>query len=173
MFNFAAPAPISARAEGVLRRSVEVAFDFVGAHFFENCRRWHPQVVEVEVLSGGNGEIGATARQITFDRGIRSKSRFELSEFEPPRRLALKGLTEPYRSSYDFVGETEASSRIVFTFDLLEIELTMRPFQKLIRAALQEGANQTLENIQQLLSTSEPAASVGAPAPPRVSAFEE
>ena len=73
MFNFAAPAPISARAEGVLRRSVEVAFDFVGAHFFENCRRWHPQVVEVEVLSGGNGEIGATARQITFDRGIRSE----------------------------------------------------------------------------------------------------
>ncbi len=42
-------------------------------------------------------------------------------------------------------------TKIAFSFELEELDLTMRPFQKLIRAALQEGAAQTMEDLKSLL----------------------
>ena len=35
--------------------------------------------------------------------------------------------------------ETETSTRLAFTFELKELDLVMRPFQKLIRIALAGG----------------------------------
>jgi len=42
---------------------------------------------------------------------------------------------------------------LTFRFQLDDIELAMRPFLKLIRAAIQEGVTQTVTNIKELMET--------------------
>ena len=88
---------------------------------------------------------------MTRDRGIDSESTFEVATFSPAIAFAIRGISEPFRSSYEFIEESDGQTRLVFTFELKELDLVMRPFQKLIRTALQEGAVQTVDNIRQLL----------------------
>lgn len=92
---------------------------------------------------------------MTRDRGIDSESTFEVAQFRPAQAFEIMGLTEPFRSSYEFKHEGDGATRIVFTFELKEVDLVMRPFQKLIKTALQEGAIQTMENIKQLLESAD------------------
>ena len=40
---------------------------------------------------------------------------------------------------------------MTFRFELLELEIFMRPFEKLIRSAIEEGAENTVENIKNLV----------------------
>jgi len=40
---------------------------------------------------------------------------------------------------------------LTFRFELTEIEVFMRPFQKLIRTAIEDGAENTVENIKNLI----------------------
>ena len=91
---------------------------------------------------------------MTRDRGIDSESIFEFSKFEPVNELEIKGVSEPFRSSYVLASEGPDKTRVSFTFELQEIDLMMRPFQKLIKTALQDGAIQTIENIKNLLEAS-------------------
>jgi hypothetical protein len=42
------------------------------------------------------------------------------------------------------------SSELVFTFELTEIQMVMRPFEKLIRVVIQEGAERTVRNLKRL-----------------------
>jgi hypothetical protein len=74
-----------------------------------------------------------------------------VSQFTPATKFEIKGITEPFRSSYELTPEGPNKTRIAFTFELQEIDLMMRPFQKLIKTALQDGAIQTVENIKNLL----------------------
>jgi light-regulated signal transduction histidine kinase (bacteriophytochrome) len=123
----------------------------VGHGFFQNYRKWCPQVIELEPLLDKPVCTGATARQITLDRGIRVESTFEITTFNPPRLLALKGLSEPFKSFYEFEEKTGVTTQLGFRFELEKRELFMRPFDGLIRASLQEGAQRTVENLKQLL----------------------
>jgi len=43
------------------------------------------------------------------------------------------------------------STKLTFRFELLELEMFMRPFQKLIRYAIEDGAESTVENIKNLI----------------------
>jgi hypothetical protein len=42
-------------------------------------------------------------------------------------------------------------TRLTFTFELRRIDLIMRPFEKLIRTAVQEGAERTVRNLKRLI----------------------
>lgn len=151
MIAFGALKPIVARAGDAVNCPITSAFDYVGYGYFQNCPSWCPQIVELESLSGAGIHAGSVGRQVTFDRGIRSESTFEVAQFLPLQRLEIEGITEPYRSCYEFSEEAKATTRLAFTFELKSIEIAMRPFQKLISVALQEGAEQTIENMKRLL----------------------
>jgi hypothetical protein len=112
-------------------------------------------VVELEMLSEPPIHSGTIGRQVTRDRGIDSESTFVVTHFAAPQRMEIMGKSEPFRTAYEFAMETENSTRLAFTFELKELDLVMRPFQKLIRIALEEGAVQTVENIKQLLEGGE------------------
>jgi len=153
MLGIAASKPVLGQAEDVVSCPISRAYEYIGLKFFENYPKWCPQVVALEQLSPPPVQKGTRGRQVTRDRGIDSESTFEVSDFTPSARFAIDGLSEPFRSSYEFRTERDGVTRIVFTFELKELDLVMRPFQKLIRNALQEGAVQTIENIKQLLET--------------------
>lgn len=150
MLGIGGAKPVAGQAEEVVACPASKAYEIIGENFFENYQKWCPQVVELEQLSPPPVGLGSKGRQVTRDRGIDSESLFEVSQFEPGQVFEISGTSEPFRSSYEFREEAGAT-RIVFTFELKEIELVMRPFQKLIRTALQDGAIQTIENIKQLL----------------------
>ncbi len=143
--------PILGSAQAVVRCPIGSVFDFVGHGFFQNYRKWCPQVIELEPLLDKPVCTGATARQITLDRGIRVESTFEITTFNPPRSLGLKGLSEPFKSFYEFEEKTGVTTQLGFRFELEKRELFMRPFEGLIRASLLEGAQRTVENLKQLL----------------------
>jgi hypothetical protein len=153
MLGLGAAKPLLGRARIVVERPIEKVFDFVGREFFDHYRQWCPQIVELETLSSEPIGVGAKARQVTFDRGICSEATFQITEFAPPQTLSLAGITEPFETAYKFQKRGEAATEIGFSFELLELELFMRPFQKLIRTALQDGAEQTVENIKRLIES--------------------
>lgn len=97
-------------------------------------------------------QLGTKGRQVTRDRGIDSESLFDVTKFTSNEELEITGSTEPFRSSYEFVNKGN-ETQITFTFELKEIDLVMRPFQKLLKTALQDGAEQTAENIKSLIET--------------------
>jgi hypothetical protein len=151
MLGLGAAKPVSGQAEDLVKCSTTKVFDFVAHHFFDNYPQWCPQVVELEQLSDSHISVGCRGRQVTRDRGIDSESIFEVTQFDDPQKLEIKGSSEPFRSCYEFHREGDDATRVSFTFELEELELVMRPFQKLIRVALQDGATQTIENIKRLL----------------------
>jgi hypothetical protein len=151
MFGIGGATPVAGHAEDIVACPISRAYDYIGPRFFDNYRKWCPQVVELEELTPPPVRLGTKGRQVTRDRGIDSESTFQVDEVTPGAAFAIAGLSEPFRSSYEFREEADGSTRIAFTFELKEIDLVMRPFQKLIRTALQEGAIQTVENIKRLL----------------------
>ena len=48
---------------------------------------------------------------------------------------------------------SQQPTRLTFRFELLELEVFMRPFQKLIRSAIEDGTETTVENIKNLITT--------------------
>jgi hypothetical protein len=153
MLGLGTAKPLLGRARIVVERPIDRVFDFVGREFFDHYRQWCPQIVELETLSSEPIGVGAKARQVTFDRGICSEATFQITEFAPPQTLSLAGITEPFETAYKFQKRGEAATEIGFSFELLELELFMRPFEKLIRTALQDGAEQTVDSIKQLLES--------------------
>jgi hypothetical protein len=153
MLGLGSARPLFGSARIVIERPIDRVFDFVGREFFDHYRQWCPQIVELEPLSSEPTGVGVKARQVTLDRSICSEATFEITEFAPPQTFGIVGITEPFESAYKFQKRSEAATEIAFSFEVLELELFMRPFQSLIRTALQDGAEQTVESIKQLLES--------------------
>jgi hypothetical protein len=153
MLGFRAGGGLRGAAEDVIGCAQGKAFEFIGFGFFENYPKWCPQVVELEPLSSEPVEAGPMARQVTLERGIKSESTFRISAFRPTCLITIAGVSEPFNSSYALEAAGDERTKLAFSFELEELDLAMRPFQKLIRAALQEGAAQTVENLKTLLES--------------------
>ena len=91
-------------------------------------------------------------RQVRIDQGRRSESTFKVTIFQPGKRICFEGVSNPYRCDYVLESD-KATSVIHFTFELLSLELLMRPFEKLIRMAVQDGTEKTVRNIKKLVES--------------------
>jgi len=154
MFKFAQSGPVVGKADVTVMKDVESVFRFVSDDFFRNYPRWSPEVEKLEPLSEGPLKLGSVARQVRTDQGHRTQSTFRVIEHRVNERVAFKGTSDPYRCTYEFrAADPPPSTRLTFTFELSEIELFMRPFEKLIRVAIQDGAQRTVRNIKNLLES--------------------
>ncbi len=155
MFNlpFDPNKPIVGTASVVINKPINEVFGFIGEHFFENYPKWVPDIIEFEPLDGINVFVGAKAQQIRKDQGKVIKSIFQIADFKPLSLVGLKGLTADYRDYYSLERkEDDWSTQLTYTFELLNVELFVRPFEKLIRFAIEDGAETTAENIKNLLA---------------------
>jgi Polyketide cyclase / dehydrase and lipid transport len=150
MLGLRSSGPVLGQAQDMVDCSASTAFHVVAKCFFQNYPTWCPQVVELEELTPPPIRVGTKGRQVTRDRGIDSESTFDVTKFSPDTDFEITGSSEPFRSSYTFE-KHDKGTVISFAFELKEIDLVMRPFQKLIRTALQDGAAQTIENIKNLI----------------------
>jgi hypothetical protein len=143
-------AMITAKADVLIFQKVEQVYQFVALNFVTNYPRWSAEVVDLKPLSTGPVQIGYQARQVRVDQGHKTESTFEVAELEPLKRVCFKGITASYRSIYEFTN-LSPSTHMTFIFELEKLEPRMRPFEKLIRIALQDGAKRTVRKLKMLI----------------------
>ena len=139
------------KASIIINRPVLLVYEFVALKFFENYPKWALEVVNFMPINGNPMAVGALARQTRFEQGQHVESTFEVAKLENNQLLELMGLSEPYRHRYLFESPIEEKTLLTFIFELLELDFFMWPFEKLIRTAIEEGAENSLENIKQLM----------------------
>lgn len=114
---------------------------FLSVDFFQDYPKWSPEVDELERLTDGPMLWGSIACLVRVDQRHRSPSRFRVTRFEPRKGSCPAGLSDPYRCTYELYELTsENTTRLTFAFELLELLVFMRPFEKLIRITIQDGA---------------------------------
>lgn len=153
---FDTPAPVSGEASIDIKSNQKDIFAFVADHFFENYTKWAPEVVEFEPMDGEVVRQGVRARQLRIERGCPEESILRVATYRPIEAFVLEGEEAPFTQHYLFesLDEDQEMSKLTFRFELRHLEVFMRPFQKLIRIAIEEGAEKTVENIGRLLSES-------------------
>ena len=143
---------INATSSIAIARRPGIVYDFVVVRFFDNYPRWSREVVELEPLGSRRVEHGTRGRQVRIDQGRRSESEFEVTHIEPGRSVCFDGRrAASFRIRYHFEAAGDASTRLHFEFRLERVDLFMRPFEKLIRLAIQDGADRTVRNIKHLV----------------------
>ncbi len=144
---------ISGEASIEINRPAKEVFIFVADNFFVNYPKWASEVVDLQPLDSDQVFVGAKAKQIREDNGLLIESIFEITEYQPYMKFIFKGITAPYQHTYIIEGEEQCvPTRLTFKFELLEVEMFMRPFEKLLRIAIEDGAENTIENINNLLT---------------------
>lgn len=152
-FPFNAAKPIVGEASVDIDKPASEVFSYVGEKFFDNYPKWAKEVVDFEALDGKEVFVGAKARQVRKDKDSEIESIFKIVEYSPFSRLIFQGLNEPYKHSYLLEdAEPKKHTRLTFRFELLELEVFMRPFEKLIRYAIEDGAENTVESIKDLIA---------------------
>jgi carbon monoxide dehydrogenase subunit G len=100
----------------IIRRPVEEVFAFLAD--FENVPRWNYAIVETKKVSPGPVGVGTTYRQ-TRSVPRRSEEGFEVTVFEPARRLKVQGQIGPFRARVSYLLEpTGGGTRLTNAVDL-------------------------------------------------------
>jgi hypothetical protein len=153
-FPFESSKPVVGEASIDIHKPKHAVFSYIGEHFFDNYPKWAVEVTEFEPLDGKDVFVGATAKQIRKDNGTKVESIFQITDYEPNVKLIFQGVTGPYKHSYLLEGnDHKPPTQLTFRFELLELEVFMRPFEKLIRLAIEDGTETTVENIKNLITT--------------------
>jgi hypothetical protein len=152
MFPFNANTPLAEQASVLIRRAPDAVFDFIGERFFSNYPRWSPEVLELQQIGSGPVRLGTRARQVRIDLGHRSESTFVVTVFQPGSRICFEGDSSAYRCDYELKAMPARGSTLVrFGFEVLRMELYLRPFEGLIREAIRDGAERTVRNLKSLV----------------------
>jgi hypothetical protein len=152
-FSFDSSKSVAGESSIDIPKPANDIFSYIGKNFFDNYPKWAVEVVEFEPLNGKEVFVGATAKQIRKDNGTKVESVFKITDYQPDVKLIFEGITAPYKHSYLLESDSsQQPTRLTFRFELLELEVFMRPFQKLIRAAIEDGTQTTVENIKNLIT---------------------
>lgn len=139
----------------MIDREQAQVFDFIAGHFHENYPRWMTDVIELECLDPVPVKVGTRVRQVRVENNEEITSTFEIKEIEAFDTFSFQGIDMPYRQIYRIDPVSQGKSHLTFRFELLEVDLFMRPFVKLIRSAMIEGVEGTLVTLSSLLNPPE------------------
>lgn len=155
---------VRAQTQTLIGRPTDSVYGFVAEDFFANYPRWSPEVVELQRMSTGPVRLGTTGRQVRIDQGRRTESTFRVTRFERGRCVVFQGISSPFLITYSLepVGN---HTRLTFTFELSRLELYMRPFEKLIRYAIQDGTQRVARNLKALIEAEIPSVETKAQQP--------
>jgi carbon monoxide dehydrogenase subunit G len=100
----------------IIRRPVEDVFAFLAD--FENVPAWNYAILETRKVFPGPMGVGTTYRQ-TRSVPRRSEESFEVTVFEPARRLEVQGEIGPFRAKLSYALEpTGSGTRLTNAVDL-------------------------------------------------------
>ncbi|QOJ24030.1 MAG: polyketide cyclase [Gammaproteobacteria bacterium] len=143
--------PVIGKASAIIQSPSDKIFNFIGTDLLINYPRWSPEVKELEKLTDGSVKLGTVCRQVRIDQGNRSESTFKVKIFEVGSRICFEGVSNPYRCDYVIEAINVSDSRLTFVFELLSLDLHVRPFEKLVCIAVQDGTERAVRNIKKLI----------------------
>ncbi len=152
MFAFGLSKPVVGEACVTIEKPVERVYRYVAEDFFSNYQNWALEVTEFSPINNNPMAVGALAKQTRIDQGQKVESVFEITVMTKNECLELTGLSAPYRNTYIFKAMNNNQCELTFRFEITQIEIFMRPFEKLLRCAIDEGAETTVKNIRNLIS---------------------
>jgi hypothetical protein len=131
----------------VIERAPLAVYDFVATGFFSNYPRWAPEVTQLTALSPGPLRVGSLGRQVRVDYGRRTEATFRVTRLMPGEEVAFEGLTTPFTIVYRFAAFGD-HTRVALRFELARIEFFMRPFERVIRRAVDESVVTTMRKLK-------------------------
>ena len=143
---------IKGKAEIAINQTQQNVFDFIVRDFTSNYRRWSPEVLQLEMLTEGPIRVGSQARQIRMDQGRKSDTTFRVVSLQDPSVVTFAESSNQFQSSYQ-LRTFDDQTVLTFSFELIRLEFYMRPFEKLIRVAIQDGADRVARNIKMLIES--------------------
>ncbi len=153
MLGFFKDTPVIGKANTIIQIPSDKLFNFIGNDLLINYPRWSPEVKKLEKITDGPIRLGTVCRQVRIDQGNRSESTFKVKVFDAGARICFEGVSNPYRCDYVIEPINASDSRITFIFELLSLDLHVRPFEKLVRIAVQDGTDRTVKNIKKLIES--------------------
>ena len=131
-------------------RAVKDVFAFLAN--FENVPRWNYAIVETRQTSDGAVGVGTNYRQV---RSVPSRSEeiFEVTEFEPNRRLAIRGGFGPLEGTMVYELDAEDGSTRVTNSAQLEGRGLAKLAAPLASRRIAEAVSQNLNTLKRLLES--------------------
>lgn len=154
MLNFFKDTPVVGKSSINIEKSAIDIFKFIGTDMAKNYPRWSPEVQELNKLSPEELQKGARFKQVRIDQGTKSESIFTVNVFDEPHCVCFEGISNPFKCEYKIEPLSTNLSKLTFTFELTTLELHIRPFEKLVRIAVQDGTERTVRNIKKLIENS-------------------
>jgi len=139
-----------------ISKSKAQVFGFVATDFFTNYPKWALEVIKFKPPYFDGMTVGLQAKQTRYDQGQESNTTIEVTCYTPQDEIDFKALDAPFQESYYFSVLSDNSTQLTFCFELLEIDVFMRPFEKLIRRSIEEGIENSLSNICNLITNEQP-----------------
>lgn len=156
---------VKAESTTAIHRPLSAVYAFVVDGFVRNYPRWSPEVQSLRPLTDGPLCPGWTAFQVRIDQGRRTESDFRVVVLEPQKRVCFQGIRDPFVIDYRFADRGEQTG-LTFSFELARLNFALRPFEKLIRFAVQDGTERVVRNLKQLIEREIPASRTAPPMPP-------
>lgn len=136
----------------ISRRPAEV-FAFLAD--FENVPLWNYAISETRKIDDGPAGVGSRYRQ-TRTLPSRSEETFEVTEFEPDRKLSIRGTLGPFHSEVTYLLEpTRSSTTLTNTMNLQ----TSGPLRLVAPIATSRGKSavaSNLDTLKKILETGRP-----------------
>ena len=128
----------------VIERPIEEVFGFLSD--FENIPKWNYAIVETHKVSQGPVGVGTIYQQV---RSVpsRSEERFEVTAYNPPRQLEIRGQLGPFRSRLSYALDAVPEGTRVTN----SVELELRgPSRLLGRVAVPRVRDAVAANLRKL-----------------------
>jgi len=140
-----------------IRRTAEDVFAFLAD--FENVPRWNYAIASTTKVSPGPVGVGTVYRQI---RSIPSRAEegFEVTVFQPGRRLAVEGEIGPFHARVSYLLESlGTATRLTNDIELEPSSTLTRLLAPLAVSRVKAAVAQNLEELRRILEAEERARS--------------
>jgi Polyketide cyclase / dehydrase and lipid transport len=137
-----------------ITRPADEVFAFLAD--FGNIPAWNHAIARTVQTSPGPARVGATYRQ-TRTIPHSSEEAFEITDFAPPSRLAVKGQIGPFHTTSSYLLEpTTDGTRLINTVELEPSPALLRPLGPLAVPAVKAAVARNLGTLKQLLEGTRP-----------------
>lgn len=138
---------ISSQASVQIKKPVAEVWKFVGADYIQNHPRFDPRCKSTELTSKGPLAKGSTGREVRKD-GVFT---FEVTEFEPNKRLAFKTTSGPSDFNAAFsVAPADGGTTLNVAFQI-QFKGMMRAMAPIMGGMFRKETVKTTQRIRQLL----------------------
>jgi uncharacterized protein YndB with AHSA1/START domain len=131
------------------RRPVDV-FEFLAQ--FENVPRWNYAISETRKISAGVVGVGSRYRQVRT-LPTRSEETFEVTEFEPDRKLAIRGQLGPFQAEVTYLLDPAKDSTTLTNTIKLQSSGPLRLVAPLAASRVKSAVAANLGTLKQILET--------------------